>query len=102
MSQGFTAHLCVDFSFLSCLSLLPAGGTLGPGSSPVQVEMEGYRLASRNFHQTAGFFPPLNFRSLWPSLAALRRAEGKHLFIRVVSLNKALGASAGLAVLAIP
>lgn len=42
------------------------------------------------------------FSSPGPSLAALRGAEGKHLFIRAVSLNKALGASAGLAALAIP
>lgn len=57
MSQGFTAHLCVDFSFLSCLSLLPAGCTLGPGSSPVQAELDTDAVLRLTTSIGQSFFP---------------------------------------------
>lgn len=66
----------------------------------MQAGMEGFNLLLTTSSRQC--FSPLSFRSLCPSLAVLCRAEGKHLFIRVVSLNKAIRASAGQAVLAIP
>lgn len=59
----------------------------------------GIQLAPHSLHQAVLFFPTLSFGSLCPRLAPLRWAEGKHLFIRVVSLNKAIRGRAGQAVL---
>lgn len=57
-------------------------------------------MDSARCSQHTVLFPPLSFGSLCPSLSVPLWAEGKHLFIRVVSLNKAIRASrAGQAVL---
>lgn len=84
--------------FLSFCSLAwPREFSHTGGGGGMQAGMEGFILPLTT--STGQSFSPLSFGSLCPSLAALRWAEGKHLFIRVVSLNKAIGASAGQAVL---
>lgn len=97
---GFAAHLSVQAG-----PLLPFPAPSQARSRPQEQSCAGRGGGAQpclSQPPLGSIFSPSNFIPLWPSLAALRRAEGKHLFIRVVSLNKALGASAGLAVLAIP